>query len=130
MSLSTDQLAHLERRLREERELLLAPLREFAKTDSARDEDEPAGDDVRMPQHLADIGTATQQEELDATLATRRSAELGEIDAALDRIARTPQLYGIDEQTGDDIPFERLDVIPWTRANVTPDVAAADGASH
>lgn len=120
MALTTDQLAHLERRLREERELLLTPLREFAKTDAARDADEPAGDASTMPQHMADIGTDTQQEELDATLATRRSAEIGQIDDALDRLARAPEAFGIDEQTGAPIPFERLDVIPWTRANVPP----------
>jgi RNA polymerase-binding transcription factor DksA len=125
MALTTEQLAHLERRLREERELLLTPLREFAKTDATRDADEPAGDTSTMPQHMADIGTDTQQEELDATLATRRSAELGQIDEALDRLARTPETFGLDEQTGEPIPFERLDVIPWTRANV-PNTPPAD----
>lgn len=119
MPLTTDQLAHLERRLHEERELLLGPLREFADADSEFEADEPAGDLSTMPLHPADLGTATQNQELEATLATRRSSELAEIDAALERITATPTSFGLDEQTGDEIPFERLDVIPWARINVS-----------
>jgi RNA polymerase-binding transcription factor DksA len=118
MPLTKDQLAHLERRLHEERELLLGPSPEFADTDSELEADEPAGDLSKMPLHPADLGTATQNQELEATLATRRSSNLAEIDAALERITSAPETYGHDEQTGEAIPFERLDVIPWARANV------------
>jgi DnaK suppressor protein len=127
MSLTTDQLAHLERRLVEERELLLGPLREFVDTDSEFEADEPAGDLSKMPLHPADLGTATQNQELEATLATRRSSELAEIDAALERLTASPDTFGFDEQTGDAIPFERLDVIPWARVNVTAAPPAQTG---
>jgi DnaK suppressor protein len=127
MPLTTDQLAHLERRLVEERELLLGPLREFVDADSEFEADEPAGDLSKMPLHPADLGTATQNQELEATLATRRSSELAEIDAALERLTASPDTFGFDEQTGDAIPFERLDVIPWARVNVTAAPAAHTG---
>jgi DnaK suppressor protein len=68
-----------------------------------------------MPTHQADLGTDTMQEELDASNSTRISRELAEIDAALERLYRHPEKFGICEDTGDDIPFARLDVIPWAR---------------
>jgi DnaK suppressor protein len=68
-----------------------------------------------MPLHPADLGTDTMQEELDASNATRISGELAEIDAALERFYKTPEKYGICEDTGRDIPLERLDIIPWAR---------------
>ena len=55
------------------------------------------------------------QTELDASMATRVSRELAEIDAALDRLYRNPERFGICEDTGRDIPFERLDAVPWAR---------------
>ena len=41
-----------------------------------------------------------------------------EIDAALERLATSPDTFGLDEQSGEEIPFERLDIIPYARANV------------
>jgi RNA polymerase-binding transcription factor DksA len=52
-------------------------------------------------------------QELDASNDARVSNELAEIDAALDRLYRTPEQFGRCETTGRDIPFERLDMIPW-----------------
>ena len=51
--------------------------------------------------------------ELDASNAARQSTELGEIADALQRLYTTPERFGICEETGEDIPFERLDIIPW-----------------
>jgi RNA polymerase-binding transcription factor DksA len=53
--------------------------------------------------------------ELDASNETRISRELAEIDVALERLYRHPDRFGICEDTGEEIPFERLDVIPWAR---------------
>jgi len=68
-----------------------------------------------MPSHPADLGTDTMQAELDASNATRVSRELAEIDAAIERLHNTPSKYGVCEETGEDISFERLDLIPWAR---------------
>jgi RNA polymerase-binding transcription factor DksA len=46
---------------------------------------------------------------------TDEQRRLFEIDAALDRLHRAPERFGVCEDTGKDIPFERLDVIPWAR---------------
>lgn len=68
-----------------------------------------------MPTHQADLGTDTMQQELDASNETRLSRELAEIGDALERLFQTPEKFGICEDTGAEIPFERLDIIPWAR---------------
>jgi RNA polymerase-binding transcription factor DksA len=55
------------------------------------------------------------QRELDAVLATRATNELEAIDAALRKLYTEPDRFGICEDTGADIAFERLDIVPWAR---------------
>jgi RNA polymerase-binding transcription factor DksA len=45
-------------------------------------------------------------------MATRASRELTEIDDALERLYKTPARFGVCDD-GREIPFERLDIIPW-----------------
>ena len=79
------------------------------------DEQDRAGDVTKYPFHPADLGTDTMDAELEVSNETRMSGELAEIDAALDRLYRTPERFGICEETGRPIPFERLDIVPWAR---------------
>lgn len=115
MSLSASQRKHLERRLLEERTRAQRVLRRSVDEQSDGDEQDRSGDLTSMPLHMADRGTDTMQQELDASNATRVSRELAEIDAALERLYQTPEKFGICEDTGKDIPFARLDIIPWAR---------------
>ncbi|HEU4698253.1 MAG TPA: TraR/DksA C4-type zinc finger protein [Gemmatimonadales bacterium] len=115
MSLTESQRAHLEHRLREERERLQRALDRTLADRSRADQQDRAGDLTDTPFHPADRGTDTMEAELDATNATRMSRELAEIDAALERLYRAPERFGICEDTGRPIPFERLDVVPWAR---------------
>lgn len=115
MALSQEQRAHLEHRLQEERALLARALQRTVAQGSEGDEQDRAGDLSRLPFHVADRGTDTMESELEASNATRMSRELAEIDAALERLHRAPERFGICEDTGDPIPFERLDLIPWAR---------------
>jgi len=115
MALTDSQRTHLEQRLRDERERALRSLNRNVETSSKAAEEDRDGDLTNMPFHQADLGTDTMQEELDASNATRMSSELAEIDAALDRLYRNPEQFGICEKTGQPIPFERLDIIPWAR---------------
>ena len=50
----------------------------------------------------------------------RASRELEEIDAALRRLYESPERFGLSETTGEPIPFERLDLIPWARTGADP----------
>jgi DnaK suppressor protein len=116
MSLTDKQRRHLEHRLQEERARLSRELDRSVADQSQADEQDRAGDLSALPFHLADLGTDTMDTELDASNATRMSRELAEVDAALERLYRAPERFGICEDTGRPIPFERLDVIPWARS--------------
>jgi len=115
MSLSATQRKHLERRLLDERSRALRTLGRSAAENADGDEQDRSGDLTSMPLHMADLGTDTMQQELDASNATRVSRELAEIDVALEKLYQTPKKFGICEDTGKDIPFARLDLIPWAR---------------
>ena len=114
MSLTAEQRAHLEARLQEERERVLRLLRR-SDEDRSVSESERSGDISNLPFHLADVGSETYEQEMDMVLAQRASEELRVIDDALRRFYETPDRYGICEDTGEPIPFERLDLIPWAR---------------
>ena len=118
MPLNRKQLDHIEKRLLEERARLVGQLNEWTDAESAEDNQEQSGAISRIPLHPADLGTDVANEELEASIATRRSAEINEIDAALERLRSSPDTFGVDENTGETIPFERLDIIPWARTAV------------
>ena len=110
MQLTTTQREHLERRLQEERSRVLRDLNRAVGDLSEGDEQDRSGDLTKVPFHPADRGSDTME------------TELADIDAALERLYRTPERFGICEDTGQPIPFERLEVIPWART-----CDAADG---
>ena len=108
--LTESQRAHVLLRLLEERQAILRRLVRYRS-------DSPVESSAinRVPVHMADVGSETMQEALDAVFASRDTQTLAEINAALRRFYRTPTKFGTDERTGAPIPFERLDLIPWTR---------------
>lgn len=115
MPLTEKQRRHLARRLQEERTRALRTLNRSVSEHAEADEQDRSGNLSAVPLHPADLGTDTMQAELDASNATRVSRELAEIDAAIERLHSTPEKYGVCEDTGEDIPYERLDLIPWAR---------------
>jgi RNA polymerase-binding transcription factor DksA len=115
MPLTAAQRKHLERRLLDERARISQDLTRYTAAGGAEDEQDRAGDLSKMPFHQADQGTDTMDAELAASNATRQSAELAQIDDALERLTKTPEQFGICEESGKEIPFERLDIIPWAR---------------
>lgn len=78
-------------------------------------EQDRAGDLTLLPFHPADLGTDAIDAELDVSNATRISDQLAEIDAALQRLYAAPDRFGTCEDTGEQIPFARLQIIPWAR---------------
>jgi RNA polymerase-binding transcription factor DksA len=115
MPLTNAQRAHIEKRLHEERERTLQVLNGILADTSSLTEQDAAGDLSTMPFHPADLATDAMNRELDESNATRASRELAEIDAALERLYTTPADFGVCEEDGREIPFERLDIIPWAR---------------
>ncbi|HEY5061212.1 MAG TPA: TraR/DksA C4-type zinc finger protein [Gemmatimonadaceae bacterium] len=115
MSLTPHQRRVVERRLQEERERALRTLNRTVAESAGDTEQDRSGDLTSVPFHPADLGTDTMQAELDASNVTRTSREFAEIEAALERLYARPDRFGICEDTGQQIPFERLEVIPWAR---------------
>jgi DnaK suppressor protein len=119
-ALSEAQRHHIEERLRAERERVLRILQEF---DRGREASQTAasGDLSDYPFHPADHGTDSYEQEMDTVFAERAGRELEEIDDALRRLYEAPERFGICENTGEPIPLERLDLIPWARTCVEAD---------
>lgn len=115
MPLSEQQRRHLEQRLLEERDRLRRDLGAAEAEQASGEERQRAGDLSVFPSDMADRGTDTIDDEIDTANAERMSRELTEIDAALERLYQHPNQFGICEETGRPIPFERLDIIPWAR---------------
>jgi len=99
MALTATQRKHLEARLLEERTRVADAL---ARYDRATREtlQQESGDLSAFHVHLADQGTDTADQELDAVNAARETR---------------PDEYGRCERSGKPIPFERLDLVPWAR---------------
>lgn len=112
MPLTTSQRRHLEKRLLEERDRALRLLNTIVADRSSASDQDGDGDLSLMPLHQADLGTDTMNAELDESNATRASRELAEIDAALERLYKSPDQFGRAED-GREIPYERLEIIPW-----------------
>jgi RNA polymerase-binding transcription factor DksA len=112
--LSEAQLDEIRRRLLDERTRLLEDLNR-SQSEAAEGELDRSSSLSEAPTHMADRGTDTEDEEIDAANAEREIAELHEIDAALERLYQRPREFGRDERTGRDIPYERLVLIPWAR---------------
>lgn len=118
MALSTAQRAHLEKRLQDERARTQKLLDTLTGAGTEETNQDQSGDLSKVPLHIADLGSTTMDEELDRSNATRISEELAQIEAALERLISDPDSYGLDENSHEPIPFERLDVIPWARTTV------------
>jgi len=73
----------------------------------------PRSDLSSMPIHMADLGTDNYEVENTLGLMDSERKLIVEIDGALDRIENGT--YGICEGTGQPIPKERLEAIPWAR---------------
>jgi RNA polymerase-binding transcription factor DksA len=120
MVLNQEQRHRIEQRLHEERQRVLAVMRRF---DQDRDSTltAAAGDLSDYPFHIADHGTDSYDQEMDTVMAERASRELEEIDEALRRLFEQPERFGICENTGEPIPLERLELVPWARTCVEAD---------
>lgn len=117
-----------EKRLLEERARITRVLDRMNATARSEEEHDQAGDLSLMPTHQADLGSDEQQRELDTSVNRNEAATLAEINAALERMYKTPERYGVDERTGKPIPFARLDVVPWARYDVEGQTAAEQRA--
>ena len=114
MALTKKQLAHLEKRLLDERARALKALGLFDEMSKASRE---SGDsDLSVyTDHMADQGTEAQEREKAAVFATKEGRYFYRLEEALRRLYDDPKSFGSCHTCGSDVGFERLDALPHAR---------------
>lgn len=114
MPITKKERAHFEVRLLEERERIAKQLAQFdaAFADTLQGSD---GDLSAYSFHMADQGTDAMEREKAFLFASKEGRLLYHIDEALRRLYKTPDQYGVCQECGGDIGFERLDALPHAR---------------
>jgi DnaK suppressor protein len=69
-----------------------------------------------VDQHVADEGSELFEEERDAGLAERLREELAAVERAEQRLMLGT--YGLSVESGEPIPDDRLEAIPWAERTV------------
>ena len=103
--LTQDQLELLRRKLEEERRRIVTLLRGPAATVASDGELSEYEENAQR--------SAERSDQLE--IAERERLLLAEVERALERLRAGT--YGVDEETGDPIPYERLSAIPWARGS-------------
>lgn len=112
--LNKKQREHIEQRLLQER---ARALKELGHYDEAFG-DTPQGSDGDLSAysfHMADQGTDAMEREKAFLFASKEGRLLYHIDEALRRLYRTPEEFGLCQECGEPIVFERLDALPHAR---------------
>lgn len=108
------QLAHLEKRLLEERARVVKELGHydefFNSTLQGAD-----GDLSSYSFHMADQGTDAMEREKQFLFASQEGRYLWHVNEALRRLYQSPKTFGKCHDCGDPIDFDRLDALPHAR---------------
>lgn len=114
MALAKKQLAHLERRLLDERERALSALGIFHKIAKSGRESVDSNLSV-YTDHMADQGTEAMEREKAAISASKEGRYLYRIEEALRRLYNDPKNFGICHTCSTDVGVDRLDALPHAR---------------
>lgn len=109
--MNDEQLNQFRQRLLDERARLTEN-----KEDLPIDEPNEELEEFGATNHPADAATEVFLRERNVTLNNNADELVGEIDAALARIENGT--YGICERTGQQIPIERLEALPYARYTI------------
>ena len=112
--LTKKQLAHLEKRLLDERDRAQKALGVF---DLRAKSDRESGDSAlsSYTDHMADQGTEAMEREKAALFATKEGRYLYRIEEALRRLYHDPKTFGDCHTCGKEVGYERLDALPHAR---------------
>src|SRR5881227_3112951 len=113
-SLNKKQLAHLEKRLHEERARVMKELGYYDELFNVSQQASD-GDLSAYSFHMADQGTDAMEREKAFLFASQEGRFLWHIDQALRRLYKSPDTFGKCHNCGKDIAFERLDALPHAR---------------
>ncbi len=112
--LNKKQLAHIEKRLLDERARAARSLGMFDRMAKA-DRESGDSDLSAYTDHMADQGTEAMEREKAALFATKEGRYLYRIEEALRRLYNDPKAFGDCHTCGTDVGFERLDALPHAR---------------
>ena len=112
--LTKKQLAHLEKRLIDERARALKALGLFDQM-AKRDRESGDSDLSAYTDHMADQGTEAMEREKAAMFATKEGRYLYRLEEALRRLYDHPKDFGKCHTCGSPVGFERLDALPHAR---------------
>lgn len=112
--LNKKQLAHIEKRLLEERARALRSLGLFDEM-AKRDRESGDSDLSAYTDHMADQGTEAMEREKAALFATKEGRYLYRIEEALRRLYNAPEKFGACHTCGAEVGYERLDALPHAR---------------
>ena len=112
--LTKKQLAHIEKRLLDERARAQKALGLF---DQMAKADRESGDSAlsAYTDHMADQGTEAMEREKAALFATKEGRYLYRIEEALRRLYNDPKSFGQCHTCGKNVQYERLDALPHAR---------------
>ncbi len=120
------QLAHLEKRLLEERARVVKELGVYGKSFSGTLQSSD-GDLSSYSFHMADQGTDAMEREKEFLFASKEGRYLWHVNEALRRLYGTPDEFGKCHECGDEISFERLDALPHARLCIKCKAKEEDG---
>jgi DnaK suppressor protein len=128
MALTKKDKAHFEQRLLEERAKVIKQLAQFDQSfsDTLQGSD---GDLSAYSFHMADQGTDAMEREKAFLFASKEGRLLYHIDEALRRLYKAPDRYGLCENCGSPIGFERLDALPHARLCISCKEREENGGS-
>ena len=112
--LNKKQLAHIEKRLLEERARALRSLGLFDEMAKA-DRESADSDLAAYTDHMADQGTEAMEREKAALFATKEGRYLYRLEEALRRLYNDPENFGACHTCGKPVGYERLDALPQAR---------------
>jgi DnaK suppressor protein len=120
------QLAHIEKRLLEERERVMKELgyygEQFKGTLQSSD-----GDLSAYSFHMADQGTDAMEREKQFLFASKEGRYLWHVNEALRRLYKDPEKFGKCHECGDEVGFDRLDALPHARLCIKCKAREEDG---
>ena len=120
------QLAHIEKRLQEERGRVMKELgyygEQFKGTLQSSD-----GDLSAYSFHMADQGTDAMEREKQFLFASKEGRYLWHVNEALRRLYTDPDKFGKCHECGDDVGFDRLDALPHARLCIKCKAKEEDG---
>ena len=120
------QLAHIEKRLQEERGRVMKELgyygEQFKGTLQSSD-----GDLSAYSFHMADQGTDAMEREKQFLFASKEGRYLWHVNEALRRLYKDPEKFGKCHECGEDVGFDHLDALPHARLCIKCKAREEDG---